>query len=290
MKTNGAKTLNGKVCLVTGANAGIGKETAIALAKMGAEVVMVARNPEKGNAALEDVRKASGSAKVSLLIADLSSQASIRALAAEFLRTHAKLDVLVNNAGAVHTERTVTVDGLETTFATNHLAYFLLTNLLLGALKAATPSRIVNVASEAHKSQSVDLADLQSEKTPYSGYKVYGASKMANILFTYELARRLEGTGVTANCLHPGVIRSNYGLNTRGIFRLGIALIRPFLIGPEKGAETSIYLASSPEVEGVTGKYFKRKRPAPTRKAANNRELAKGLWEASAKLTKLESI
>ena len=281
--------MQGKVCMVTGANVGIGKATALALAKMGAEVILVCRDAVKGKAALEAIRKESGNANVTLMLADLSSQASIRDLAAGFLRTHDKLHVLVNNAGAVFTERSLTADGLERTFATNHLGYFLLTQLLLGAIKAAAPSRIVIVASEAHKSGMVNLADLQSEKGPYSGYRVYGASKLANVLFSNELARRLADTGVTVNCLHPGVVRTGYGLNTRGLFRVGMALIRPFLIGPAKGAETSVYLASSPEVEGVTGKYFKRKRVTQTRKAANDVELAKGLWAASEKLTQREN-
>jgi NAD(P)-dependent dehydrogenase (short-subunit alcohol dehydrogenase family) len=280
--------MEGKICMVTGANAGIGKETALALARMGAEVVMVCRNQERGEAARSEISRLSDNERVRLMQADFSSQQSIRDLAAAFRKQYDRLDVLVNNAGAIYTERSLTVDGLECTFATNHLGYFLLTNLLLDVLKASAPARIVNVASEAHKrGGGLRFDDLQCEAEAYSGFPVYGRSKLANILFTFELARRLEGTGVTANCLHPGVVASNFGTNTPGFFKLLVRMVQPFMISSEKGAETSVFLASSPEVEGVSGKYFARKRAVRARKRAYNEADQRRLWEISAELTGL---
>lgn len=275
-----------KVVLVTGATSGIGLETARALARQGATVVIVGRSREKGERVLAELRQSTGNAKIDLLLADLSSMAAVRNLAADFLAKYDRLDVLVNNAGAIYTDRQTTVDGFERTFATNHLAYFLLTNLLLDVLKKSAPSRIVNVASEAHKSGRLDLDDLQSEKG-FSGFRVYGTSKLANILFTYELSRRLAGTGVTANCLHPGVVASGFGDSTNPLLRVGFKLVRPFMIDAVEGAATTIYLASSPDVEGESGKYFKNERPVASRKVTYNRDIAARLWDASAKLTGL---
>lgn len=277
----------GDTCIVTGANSGIGKATATALAGMGAHVVMVARSRERGEAALGDVRRASGNAKVDLLLADLSSQASIRQLAAEILAAYPSVDVLVNNAGAMHTSRSVTVDGIETTWATNHLNYVLLTHLLLDRIKASAPARIVNVSSRAHDGSKINFDDLQFERG-YSIIQSYGQSKLANVLFTYELARRLEGTGVTANCLHPGVVRTGFAKNSSGslgtFVSVGARVAGVFFISPEKGAETSIHLASSPAVEGVTGKYFARSKETPSNAESHDREIARRLWDLSERM------
>jgi NAD(P)-dependent dehydrogenase (short-subunit alcohol dehydrogenase family) len=276
--------MTGKTCMVTGANSGIGKVTATELARMGAHVVMVSRSRERGEAALAEIRRASSGAPVDLMLADLSSQASIRQLAAEFLAKYDALHVLVNNAGAVYTSRSVTVDGFETTFATNHLNYFLLTHLLLDRIKASAPARIVNVSSRAHARSTLDFDDLQFERG-YSAMRCYGQSKLANVLFSYELARRLDGTGVTANCLHPGVVRTGFGKNNSGalgaIVRGGMSVVGMFFIGPEKGAETSVHLATSPDVEGVTGMYFARSKQTPSNSESHDREVARRLWEIS---------
>ncbi len=273
--------MTGKTVLVTGANSGIGKVTARELAKMGATVVMVARSRERGEQALAEVKKASQNGNVELMLADLSSQQSTRALAAQFKASHDRLDVLVNNAGAVFGSRRESVDGLEMTFALNHMGYFLLTKLLLDMLQASAPARIVNVSSNAHTVGAVNFEDLQREKG-YSAMQVYGQSKMMNILFTNELARRLEGTGVTVNSLHPGFVRSNFGRRNNGVFgSLLMPLVQLFAISEEKGAETQIYLASSPEVEGVTGKYFDKSKPVKTHPFAQDKAAQRRLWDVS---------
>lgn len=274
--------MKGKFCIVTGANSGIGLESAKALAKMGARVGLLCRTPAKCEDAKAAILQAAPNAELDAFAADLSSQAEIRRVAQEIKRTYPKLDVLLNNAGVVENERKLSVDGIEMTFAVNHLAYFLLTNLLLEHLKAAAPSRIVNVSSAAHFGARMDFEDLQGEKS-YNGWRAYSQSKLANILFTTELARRLEGTGVTANALHPGVI------GTKLFRNLGIinTLAGIFLTSPEKGAETSVYLASSPDVEGVTGKYFDNKRAVSPSSAAQNVADARRLWEISAAMTHL---
>jgi NAD(P)-dependent dehydrogenase (short-subunit alcohol dehydrogenase family) len=273
-----------KVCLVTGATAGIGKATATDLARRGATVYLVARDPARGAAAVEEIRRGTGNDRVEVLLGDLSSQADVRRIAAAFLGKHDRLHLLVNNAGAVVDELRVTADGVEQTFAMNHLAYFLLTDLLLGALRAAAPSRIVSVSSAAHRNADLDLDDLLYKKRRFVALPVYGTSKLANVIWSHEIAKRLEGTGVTANCLHPGVIASNFGDSGPGWMRWGVKLIRPFLIGPEKGAETSIYLATSPEVEKVTGKYFDKKKPAAYDKRADDPAIRRRLWEISEQL------
>lgn len=278
--------LNGTTAIVTGASSGIGKVTALELAKAGAKVVMVCRPGSKAEAAVGEISHKAGKENVELMDADLSSQSSIRGFAEKFKKTHGRLEILVNNAGIFLSDREVTVDGLERTFATNHLAYFLLTNLLLDLLKASAPARIVCVASEAERGGKIDFDDLQSERT-YSGMKVYSQSKLANILFTYELARRLKGTNVTANCLHPGLVNTGWGRSSRGIFKIGMKLVTPFMLSPEEGAKTSIYLASSPEVEGITGKYFIKCKPAESAPASYDADAAKKLWEVSERLTKL---
>lgn len=248
--------MNGKVCMVTGANSGIGKETALGLAELGATVVMVCRNPSRGEATMVEIKEKTGNDLVDLMIADLSSQQSIRQLAANFKKKY-PLHVLINNAGVFLTKRSLIVDGIETTFAVNHLAYILLTNLLLDALKANTPARVINFSSETHRGATINFDNLQGEKK-YSVLKVYGQSKLANILFSYELTKRLKETGVTVNHLHPGFIRTELGHNKENsrIFRVGMKLTQLFGASPKKGAQTSIYLATSPEVEDVTGKYF----------------------------------
>jgi retinol dehydrogenase 14 len=278
-----------KVCLITGATSGIGKATAMELASMGASVVMVGRDRGRGEAALAEIKEGSANASVDLMMADLSSQEQIRRLAHEFKEAYPRLDVLINNAGLFRGERITTQDGQETTFAVNHLAYFLLTKLLLDVLKASAPSRIVNVASGEQRNGTIDFDDLQGEKR-YNGPKAYSQSKLATVLFTYELARRLEGTGVSANCLHPGgrmPVRTNFGSGVSGVIGLMVRALRPLMISPEKGAETSIYLASSPEVEGVSGRYFVKKAEARTSDESYDAGLARRLWEVSAELTNL---
>lgn len=275
----------GKVCMVTGANSGIGKVTALELARMGATVVMVCRDPQRAEPVLQEICRATGNDAVELMIADLSSQQSIRALAEAFKRKYDRLHVLVNNAGAFFLKRTVTVDGLESTFAVNHLGYFLLTNLLLDVLKASAPARVVSVSSGAHAMAHMNFDDLQGERQ-YSAWQAYGQSKLGNALFTLELSRRLAGTGVTANCLHPGFVRSNFATGTP-FSKLVLGLLKPFTISPERGAETSIYLATSPEVEGVTGKYFAKKRPVRSSRESIDVAVAERLWRVSEQLTDL---
>jgi retinol dehydrogenase-14 len=278
-----------KVCLITGATSGIGKATAMELASMGASVVMVGRDRGRGEAALDEIKEKSANPSVDLMLADLSSQEEIRRLTDEFKEAYPRLDVLINNAGLFRGERITTADGLETTFAVNHLAYFLLTKLLLDVLKASAPSRIVNVSSGEQRNGTIDFDDLQGEKG-YKGPKAYSQSKLATVLFTYELARRLEGTGVTANCLHPGgriPVRTNFGSGVTGVLGFMVRALRPFMINPQKGAETSIYLASSPEVEGLSGRYFVNKAEARSSDVSYDKRLARRLWEVSADLTNL---
>lgn len=273
--------MTGKTCIVTGANRGIGKATALGLAKMGATVVMVCRSREHGEAALADITRESGTDSVALLLADLSSQAAIQNLAAEFKSKYPHLHVLINNAGIIPRKRSVTEDGFETQFAVNHLAYFLLTNLMLDVLRASAPSRILNVASQAHGA-SIPFDDLQSERS-YSPTRVYGWTKLANVLFTYELARRLEGTGVTANCLHPGTVATKMLADYMpGGLRFMAKVVG---VSPEEGARTSLYMATSPEVEGVSGKYFVHDRAVQSSKASYDKTVAGRLWQVSAELT-----
>ena len=276
----------GKVCMVTGANGGIGKATALGLANMGATVVMVCRSQERGKAALAEIRGQSSNEHISLLVADLASQGEIRGLAEDFKGHHSALHVLINNAGIIPRKREVTVDGFETQFAVNHLAPFLLTNLLLDVLKASAPARIVTVASDMHRGATINFDDLQSEG-PYGPLRVYCRTKLANVLFTYELARRLEGTKVTANCLHPGVVATKLLADGMGMPRTLRSTTRLIGAKPEKGAKTSVYLAASPEVEGVSGKYFVRQRAVESSKGSYDEKLARRLWRASAELTGL---
>ncbi|HEX3596297.1 MAG TPA: SDR family oxidoreductase [Polyangiaceae bacterium] len=273
----------GKVCVITGATSGIGEVTASRLAADGATVVLVARSRDKGEGVVRGITAKGGRAE--LAVADFASLDDVRRVAKELLSRLPRLDVLVNNAGAINMTRTTTRDGLETTFAVNHLAPFLLTHLLLGRLKESAPARIVNVASRAHTRGGIELDDLEGKKA-YRGFKAYAQSKLCNVLFTYELARRLEGTQLSANCLHPGVIASGFGKNQPGIFSFGAKLVAPLLWTPEKGARTSLYLAESPEVEGISGKYFDDDtREIRSSKISYDRDVQRRLWEISERMT-----
>lgn len=278
--------MNGRTCMITGATSGIGRETAMALARMGATLVLVCRDARRGEETAAEIAARTGNRKASVMLADLASQGAIRKLAADYLASGRPLHVLINNAGLVELKRTLTVDGLEETFAVNHLAYFLLANLLLERLRQSAPARIVNVASDAHRFGRLDLDDLQSAKS-YRAMRVYGGSKLANILFTVELARRIEGTGVTANCLHPGAVATRLGHNNGTFARVVTRLLAPFFRSSESGAATSVYLASSPAVEGVSGKYFVDCRERRPSAAARDRATAERLWRLSAELTGL---
>jgi NAD(P)-dependent dehydrogenase (short-subunit alcohol dehydrogenase family) len=274
--------LRGKRIVVTGATTGLGRVTARELGRMGAEIVLVARDREKADATLAELR-AVGAPAAHALIADLSLMSSVRTLADETRKKFDRIDVLVNNAGAVFGSRGVTAEGFERTFALNHLAYFLLSHLLLDRIK----ERIVNVASEAHRGGRLDFDDLQSEKR-YSPLRVYGTTKLENLLFTFELARRLEGRGITVNAAHPGFVASGFG-TTDGWLGALMPLGRLFALSAEEGARTQIWLASSPEVAGVTGKYFaKQKEKRPT-KAALDVAAQKRLWEVTEKLLGITS-
>jgi NAD(P)-dependent dehydrogenase (short-subunit alcohol dehydrogenase family) len=278
-------TMKGKVCLVTGATSGIGLATAEALAARGGTVVLVGRDPEKTARTAAAIRESARNPAVEYLLADLSSQAEVRRLARDFQARHDRLHVLVNNAGAAFKTRIESIDGIELTFALNHLAYFLLTNLLLDTIKASAPARIVNVASGAHTAvKSIDFDDLQASRRKYGAFRVYGHSKLANLLFTRELARRLEGTGVTANAMHPGLVATNFGAKMPAVVR---ATFRLFGLPPEKGARTIVYLATSPKVEGISGRYFYKQKEASTSAGAQDAEAARRLWQISETMTGL---
>ena len=279
------RPMAGKVCLITGATAGIGLVTARELARRGATVVLVGRSPQKCRDAVDAIRSESDNEAVGAILADLSSLDEVRLLADQFRDRHDRLDVLINNAGAMFTEKRITVDGFERTFALNHLAPFALTGLLLDLIRSSSPSRVITVASEAHRfAKTLDLDRLRGEGQ-YRGMAAYGNSKLMNILFTAELARRLEGTGVTANALHPGFVRTSF-FDGPGAARW---VMRRFAdlaaIGPEAGARTSVYLATSPEVAGVTGQYFNKCRPATPTPLARDPEAARRLWDLSEQLT-----
>jgi NAD(P)-dependent dehydrogenase (short-subunit alcohol dehydrogenase family) len=275
-----------KVALITGGTSGIGKATATALAAMGAEVVVSGRNKERAEAAIEEIRDQSGSEKVSLILADLAVQAEVRELAQEFREQHDRLDVLVNNAGIIQSERAETPDGIELTLAVNHLAPFLLTNLLLDLLEKSAPSRIVTVSSEARRGAEIDFDDLQSERR-YRAFRVYGMTKLANILFTYELAERLEGTGVVANCLHPGSVNTSFANNNRSLGTLLFRAFKPFMRTPEQGADTVVYLAVSPEAGKMTGRYLMDRKVISSYEEPHDVLAQKRLWEVSEELTNL---
>ncbi|MEU8006135.1 SDR family oxidoreductase [Catellatospora sp. NPDC049111] len=277
--------LTGKTVLVTGGTGGIGKATAIGLAALGARVPITGRDRIRAEVAAADIRAESGNPSVDVFAADLSSHAEVLRLAAEVLDDYPRLDVLVNNVGGFWAHRHVTADGLEHTFALNHLAPFLLTNLLLDRLKADAPARVVTVSSGAQAMGKMAFDDLQGARA-YSGQRAYNQSKLANVMFTYELARRLEGTGVTAAVLHPGVVRTDFGAeDSSAMFKLMLPLVRPFMNTPTEGAATSVYLASSPEVEGVTGRYFTNSKAKTSSKASY--DAAARLWHLSADLVGL---
>jgi retinol dehydrogenase 14 len=277
----------GKSVLVTGGTGGIGKATAIGLAALGARVGITGRDQARTAAAAGGIRAATGSAAVDVFAADMSSQAEVRRLAAQVAATYPRLDVLVNNVGGFWAHRHVTADGLERTFALNHLAPFLLTNLLLDCLTASAPARIVTVSSGAHARGRIDFDDLQGERN-YSGQRAYSQSKLANVMFTYELARRLEGTGVTATVLHPGVVRTSFGAEDQAAhLAVLIRMAGPFMKTAAQGAVTPVYLASSPQVEGVTGRYFANRKPKAAAKTAYDTTAAARLWQVSADLAEV---
>jgi NAD(P)-dependent dehydrogenase (short-subunit alcohol dehydrogenase family) len=276
--------MDGKICIVTGANSGIGMATAEGLAKQGAHVVMACRDVERSKSVQEKITKASGSDKVDLLQLDLGSQKSTRAFAETFLNAYDRLDVLVNNAAVVPTKRQETADGYEAQFGVNHLGPFLLTHLLLDRLKESAPSRIVTVSSMLHVKGIINFDDLQSENS-YGIMVAYQQSKLANCLFTFELARKLEGTGVTANCLHPGVVNTGLTRNLPFFLKPLLKIAGLFMLNPDKGAATSLHVATSAELEGVTGKYFDDCKESRYSSKADDREVAEKLWNLSEQYT-----
>jgi retinol dehydrogenase-12 len=270
-------SLAGKVCLITGGTSGIGKETARAIAKMDAHIVLAARNLDLAASVKQELTDSTGNPNIDIMLCDFVSFASIMTFAKSFQAKYDRLHILINNAGLMERERKVSRDGIELTFAVNHLAPFLLTKLLLPMMKASAPARIINVSSEAHRSGVINFDDLEGKQN-YNIWRAYSQSKLANILFTRHLATMLRGTGVTANCLHPGVVATNF-------FRIIPAPVRfftdLFMLTPEKGAETTIYLASSPSVESVTGEYFNKKKISVTSKLAQDADTAERLWRVS---------
>jgi NAD(P)-dependent dehydrogenase (short-subunit alcohol dehydrogenase family) len=284
--------MKNKTVLITGATNGIGKAAALEIAKMGATVVLVGRDKTKTQQVLNELQQASGNNNLESMIADLSSQKDIRKLASDFKAKHSGLDVLINNAGGFYNKRQTTLDGLEYTLALNHLSYFLLTHLLLDLLKAIapsriTPSRIINVSSDAHQNAKLDFSDLQSEKS-YSGFGVYGMSKLANVLFTYQLAKQLENTDVTVNALHPGFVNTGFANNSGGFVGTLLKVAKRFALKPDQGADTLVYLATSPEVEGLTGKYFVKRKETRSSPLSYDQTVQKKLWDESATLVNLK--
>lgn len=278
--------VRGKICLVTGASSGVGKVTATALAKAGATVVGVARDSERARAALEEIRRDSGNASVDFIYADLSLQSGVREAAAAFLARHDRLHVLVNNAGAAFPKRELTADGIERTFALNHMGYFLLTQLLLDTLRASAPARVISVASVGHKAWRRGEFDALLE-TGYGEFKAYAQSKLANILFTRELARRLEGSGVVANCLHPGGVNTNIWFANQSFFAKMVGHLGAlFMISAEEGADTMIWLATAAEGGTVSGEYFYKRKARRTTTFGSDMALAGRLWTLSESLVK----
>lgn len=272
------------IVLITGANSGMGKAISVAMARSGNQVIMLCRDEKRGHQALQEVKSISGSEDIELMLCDLSSQASIHNFYTQFSSKYDVLNVLINNAGVITTKRQTTVEGNELQFGVNHLGHFLLTNLLLPHLKKGAPARIVTVSSGAHKVGKIHFEDLKLEKS-YATFKAYAQSKLANILFTKELSRRLEGENITANCLHPGAVATQMGINREtGFGTLITKCLKPFFLTPEEGAATTIYLATSKEVEGINGAYFYKKKIAPTSRSANDLLLAKKLWDVSESL------
>lgn len=288
-ETSPAWSVKDKHCIVTGATSGIGEATARGLLKSGASVTMVVRSREKAERTSEALRRDTGNPAVDFVLCDFASLASIRAAAAEILERMPRIDVLINNAGIVNLERELTLDGIEAVYGVNHLGYFLFTNLLLARVRESAPARIINVSSHAHKFAKVDLDDLEGKES-WGSMSAYGRSKGCNILFTRELARRLEGSGVTANSLHPGGVSTGLGANNQGLFtRLIHPVAMLFMKSPDKGARTSVYLATSPEVSDVSGRYFANCREVSSTSQTRDRELAARLWEISARQCGLET-
>jgi NAD(P)-dependent dehydrogenase (short-subunit alcohol dehydrogenase family) len=282
--------MKGKICIVTGSNSGIGKETALALAKMGASVVMAIRSRERGEKARAEMVKETGNEAVHVMICDMSSMGSVRQFGREFKNTYLRLDVLVNNAGVFPSKRQTTVDGFEQTLAVNYLAPFLLTHELLPLLKSSIPSRIVNVSSGLASSGKIAFDDLQCEKR-YGGMKAYASSKLMLTMHTYELATRLKGSGITANVVEPGFVATNLGRNSSSLLlSLGYKMMRPFQVSAKKGAETSVYLASAPEVEDATGKCFAKMQKKETVPISYDQQLQRRLWGETVQLLGLTSI
>lgn len=284
------ETLAGKTVLVTGGTSGIGYIAARTLAGMGATVAIVGHHAARAQGAAARIQRETGAASVQALVADLSSLEQVRSLAEQVQQRYPRLDVLLNNAGGVFMGRQTTVDGYERTFAINHLAPFLLTNLLLDRLKADAPARIITVSSMAHQGQRIHLDDLNQKRRGYSAWRAYGESKLANLLFTYALARRLAGSGVTANTLHPGFVATNFAKNNGPLWQVFMTLARPFAISPERGAQTSVYLASSPEVANVSGRYFIRSKPAQSSRASMDVDAQEELWRLSEQMTGLATV
>jgi NAD(P)-dependent dehydrogenase (short-subunit alcohol dehydrogenase family) len=279
--------MKGKVCLITGATNGIGKVTALELARMGATVIVVGRNPDKTSTVVKAVRQVSGNSDVHMLLADLSVQAQVHRLAADFKQQYDHLDVLVNNAGALFMTRQESADGIEMTWALNHLSCFLLTNLLLDTLQRASAARIVSVSSGSHKRGKIHFDDLEF-KQRYSGMEAYSQSKLANVMFTYALARQLKDTGATANVLHPGFVGTSFATNNGLLVKLSMTLLRPFARSPEKGAQTSVYLASSPEAAGVTGQYFVDCKARSSSSLSYDERAQRRLWQISEQMTGID--
>lgn len=279
--------LTGKTALVTGATNGIGKAAAAALAAMGAEVVVVGRNRALTESTVAELKRTTGSEKIDHLVADLSVQAEVRKLAADFLNSGRPLHILLNNAGAIFPTRAESIDGIEMTFALNHLGYFLLTELLLDRLRQSAPARIVNVASAAHRAarNGIDFDDLEGRRK-YAPFGAYGQSKLANILFTRELARRLKGSGVTVNCVHPGFVATRFA-HANAIYNIAMALMRPFQRSIASGSRTSIYLCAAPEVADISGEYFADCKIAVPTPYARDDAAAKKLWEISERMVGL---
>lgn len=275
--------MQGKTVIVTGATSGIGMITARELARKGARTVIISRNQQKCVTVAEQIKGQTGNQQVEYIVADLSTKAGVSQAAYEFKKGHSRLDVLVNNAGAIFMERKISPEGIEMTLALNHLNYFHLTMLLLDVLKSSAPARIINVSSDAHRGQKIDFDDLQSEKS-YSGFTAYGRSKMMNVLFTYELARRLNGSNVTVNAMHPGFVATDFAKNNGGVMEMGMKVVNLFARKPEKGAETAIYLASSREVDGVTSSYFHDMRQVESDTSTYKKADAERLWNASLEL------
>jgi NAD(P)-dependent dehydrogenase (short-subunit alcohol dehydrogenase family) len=281
-------SLGGKTCFVTGATSGIGEETALAMARAGARVGILARNRERALQTRERIAREVGGEPITVIHGDLASLQSVRGAAEEILERFDALHLLINNAGLIHFRRTNTEDGFESTFAVNHLGPFLLTNLLLDRIIASAPGRIVNVASDAHRfaRRGLDLSDLQNERS-YGAFRTYGQSKLANILFTLELAERLKGTGVTANALHPGAVATRLGNNNGLLAKIALPVLKPFFRTPAQGAETSIYLATDPELADISGGYFANCKKTTPSAHAQNEELASALWKQSCALVGL---